>query len=121
MATAKYKSWIAVSGGLLGAVAASACCVVPLVLLWIGVSGAWIANLTALAAYHGYFIAGSISLLATGFYFIYIRNDQKCGDGDECALPLPGKLVRLSFWLAVVMICIATVFPYVVNQYYGGQ
>ena len=118
---ARYKSWIAVSGGLLGAMAASACCVAPLVLLWVGISGAWIANLTALAAYHGYFIAGSFSLLVGGFYFIYVRSEQKCEDGEVCSQPLPGKLIKLSFWFAVIMVSIAAIFPYFVDQYYRGQ
>ena len=121
MAMARYTSWIAVSGGLVGAIAASACCVLPLVLLWVGISGAWIANLTALAAYHGYIIAGSFSLLAAGFYFIYVRSEQKCEESEVCSKPLPGKLIKLSFWFAVIMISIATVFPYVVSHYYEGQ
>ena len=36
-------------GGLLGAVAASSCCLVPLALFGIGVGGAWIGYLTRLA------------------------------------------------------------------------
>ncbi|WP_342634038.1 mercuric transporter MerT family protein [Mesorhizobium waimense] len=38
-----------VAGGLLGALAASSCCIVPLVLFSLGIGGAWISNLTALA------------------------------------------------------------------------
>jgi mercuric ion transport protein len=41
-------------GGLFGAIAASSCCIVPLVLFSLGISGAWIANLTALAPYQPY-------------------------------------------------------------------
>ena len=35
----------------LAAIGASVCCVVPLVLVLMGISGAWIANLTALDAW----------------------------------------------------------------------
>ena len=45
------------AGGVIGALAASSCCVVPLVLFGLGVSGAWIANLTQLAPYQPYLIA----------------------------------------------------------------
>ncbi|MGH8614610.1 MAG: mercuric transporter MerT family protein, partial [Gammaproteobacteria bacterium] len=38
-------------GGILAAIAASSCCVLPLVLFTLGISGAWISNLTALAPY----------------------------------------------------------------------
>jgi MerT mercuric transport protein len=45
-------------GGILGAIAASSCCIAPLVLFSLGISGAWIGNLTALAPYQPYFIRG---------------------------------------------------------------
>ena len=38
------------AGGLLGALAASSCCILPLALFGLGVSGAWIGNFTRLAA-----------------------------------------------------------------------
>ena len=41
----------AAAGGMLGALAASSCCILPLALFTLGISGAWIANLTALAPY----------------------------------------------------------------------
>jgi len=49
-------------GGLLGALAASSCCLLPLVLFGLGVSGAWIGNLTQLAPYQPFFIAATIRL-----------------------------------------------------------
>ena len=36
------------AGGILGALAASSCCIVPLILFSLGIGGAWIGNLTAL-------------------------------------------------------------------------
>src|SRR5262245_16002083 len=39
------------AGGLVGALAASSCCILPLLLFSLGVSGAWIGNLTRLAPY----------------------------------------------------------------------
>jgi len=38
-------------GSLAGALAASSCCILPLVLFSLGVSGAWIGNFTRLAPY----------------------------------------------------------------------
>jgi hypothetical protein len=38
------------TGGVLGAVAASSCCIVPLALFSLGMSGVWIGNLAALSA-----------------------------------------------------------------------
>src|SRR5689334_12650165 len=50
------KAGLVATGGVLGAVAASSCCIVPLVLFALGISGAWIGNLTALTPYQPIFI-----------------------------------------------------------------
>src|SRR5258708_8399809 len=51
-------------GGILGALAASTCCVVPLVLFGLGISGAWIANRTPLPPYQPPFLLGTPPCLA---------------------------------------------------------
>ena len=51
------------AGGVLGAIAASSCCILPLALFGLGVSGAWIGNLTRLAPYQPYFIAATVACL----------------------------------------------------------
>ena len=120
MTESTLKSWAAVGGALAGALAASACCVAPLILFWLGISGAWIANLTALSAYHEYFIGVSVLMLCGGYYFVYVKSAGECEEGRTCAKPLPDRLVKFSFWLAVIMVSIAAIFPYLVSLYYGG-
>ena len=57
------------AGGVLGALAASSCCVAPLVLFGLGVSGAWIANLTRLViAAGGGYLALRLSGSLTGVF-----------------------------------------------------
>jgi mercuric ion transport protein len=46
---ARRTQKLVAAGGVVGAVAASSCCIVPLLLFSLGVSGAWIGNLTRLA------------------------------------------------------------------------
>jgi len=46
----RHAGWLA-AGGVLGAMLASVCCLVPLAFVLLGVSGAWIGNLTALEPY----------------------------------------------------------------------
>ncbi len=103
--------WIA-AGGILGALAASSCCILPLVLFSLGISGAWIANFTALAPYKPYFAAGTISLLGYGYYLVYVRPKQACADGS-CARPLPNRLVKSSLWIATVLVAAALAFDFV--------
>lgn len=50
----------------MGAIAASSCCVVPLGLFSLGVSGAWIGNLAALAPYQAIFVVITLGFLGTG-------------------------------------------------------
>jgi len=100
--------WIA-AGGIVGAVAASSCCILPLVLFSLGISGAWIANFTALAPFKPYFAAGTIALLGYGYYLVYVRPKQACADGS-CARPLPNRLVKSSLWIATVLVAAARAF-----------
>jgi mercuric ion transport protein len=99
-------------GGVLGALAASSCCIIPLVLFSLGISGAWIANLTALAPYKPYFVAATLGLLGYCYYLVYSRAKQACADGS-CARPLPNRLVKLSLWIATVLVVAALAFDYV--------
>ncbi len=55
------------AGGIIGAIVASSCCVIPLVLTLLGVSGAWMSNLRALAPYQPYFIALTEATTNAGF------------------------------------------------------
>lgn len=103
--------WIA-AGGILGALAASSCCILPLVLFSLGISGAWIANLTALAPYKSYFAAGTIALLGYGYYLVYVKPKQACADGS-CARPLPNRFVKSSLWIATAMVFIALAFDWI--------
>src|SRR5881398_1114070 len=49
--------------GVLAAIGASVCCVVPLVLLALGIGGAWVGNLTAFEPYRPLFIGLTLLFL----------------------------------------------------------
>ncbi|CCV06249.1 Mercuric transport protein MerT [Mesorhizobium metallidurans STM 2683] len=100
-------------GGILGAFAASSCCIIPLVLFSLGIGGAWIGNLTALAPYKPLFVAGTAGLLGYGFYLVYWKPRRACADGAACARPIPSRLVRLALWIATVLVIAAFAFDYV--------
>jgi mercuric ion transport protein len=101
---------VMVAGGILGAVAASSCCVLPLVLVSLGVSGAWIGNLTAVAPYQPYILALTIAALGCGFYSVYCRARQACADGT-CERPLPSRAVKIGLWLGTILVGVALIFP----------
>ena len=95
------------AGGVLGALAASSCCIVPLALFALGVSGAWIGNLTRLAPYQPYFIAATLACLGYGYSLVYRSSTRACADGEACARPLPNRIVKTSLVLATILVVAA--------------
>ncbi len=91
------------AGGILGALAASSCCILPLALFMLGISGAWIGNLTALAPYQAYSLAITAAFLGVGYYLVYRRPKATCAEGQACARPLPNRIVKLALWTATVI------------------
>src|ERR1700731_2961345 len=83
-ASSQRSQKFAVVGGILGAIAASSCCILPLVLFSLGISGAWIGNLTALAPYQPYFIAATLACLGYGYWLVYRRKTVTCADEAAC-------------------------------------
>lgn len=102
---------LAVVGGILGALAASSCCVLPLVLFTLGVSGAWIGNVTALAPYQPIFIALTLAFLGYGFYWVYRRPKPACAEGSYCASPKSTRLVKIGLWSATILVVVAFGLP----------
>ena len=108
----RSRTRLIAAGGILGALAASSCCILPLVLFSLGISGAWISNLTALAPYKPFFAAGTLGLLGYGFYLVYLKPKQVCADGS-CARPLPNGVVKLSLWIAMALVVVALAFDWI--------
>ena len=102
--------WLA-AGGILAALGASSCCVLPFLLFTLGVSGAWIGNLTALAPYQPFFVAVAVGLLGIGFLRLH-RRDLGCTVGDACVRPASSRLSRFGLWTATGLVMVAVAFPY---------
>jgi mercuric ion transport protein len=100
------KARMVAAGGILGALAASTCCIVPLILFSLGVSGAWIGNLTALEPYKPIFIVITLGFLGYGYWMVY-RKPKACAEGEICARPLPNRLVKTALWASTILIVIA--------------
>jgi mercuric ion transport protein len=83
--------------GILAAIGASICCVAPLVLLALGIGGAWIANLTAFEPYRPLFIGLTLLFLGLAFRKLYLV-PQVCAPGMPCADPQTTQRQRLLFW-----------------------
>src|SRR5438046_10032470 len=107
LADVQRRQKLMVAGGLVGAFAASSCCILPLVLFGLGVSGAWIGNFTRLAPYQPCFIAATIAFLGCGYWLAYRSPKLACADGEACARPLPNRLVKAGLIVATTLVVAA--------------
>lgn len=112
-ATPPTSHGLLAAGGIIAALGASSCCVLPLVLFTLGVSGAWIGNLTALAPYQPLFVAAALGFLALGFVRVYRRPEVACTEGSYCARPAASRVAKLGLWVAAGLVLVAAAFPYV--------
>ncbi len=109
------RKTIFASGGVLGAIALSSCCILPLTLVSIGVTGAWIGNLTALYPYKLYFLLPTAGFLASGFYLVYRKpKAETCEVDGACAAPISNRINKVALWGATVLTLAALAFPYAV-------
>lgn len=99
----KGREKLFAAGGIVGALIASSCCIVPLVLVSLGISGTWIGRLTALEPYKPLFLAATGLALAAGFWQVYFKPETVCEDESYCARPMSGLITQSTLWIASVI------------------
>ena len=102
------------AASLLGAAAASLCCVLPPILFGLGVSGAWIGNLARLALYEPYVIAATVACLGCGYWLVYRSSKVACTEGKDCTKPLPARLMKIALVVATALVVVALLVDYIV-------
>ena len=115
MSDSKSGRFPLLAGGL-AALLASVCCLGPLVLLMLGISGAWIGNLTALEPYRPLFIGAALIALFFAYRRIF-RKPESCELGEVCAIP-EVRTYKIRFWLVAVLVVVAMAFPYAMPLFY---
>ncbi|MDT8410479.1 MAG: mercuric transporter MerT family protein [Wenzhouxiangellaceae bacterium] len=113
----RRSRWLT-AGGVAGAILASSCCILPLIFVTLGVSGAWIGSLTALEPYKPYTLAVTAVLLAGGFWHVYFRPQKACVDGSYCARPASGRIIKTVLWLATIVAVLAATINYWAPLFY---
>lgn len=103
-----------IAGGI-AALLASACCLGPLVLVLLGISGAWIGNLVALEPYQPLFMVAS----AAALYFAWRRIWRpQCSTGAACALPRVNSGYKVFFVAVLFLLMLALAFPLIASWLY---
>jgi len=105
--------WATVGFGFLGALAMTSCCILPLALVSVGISGVFIGKLGELSQYHYYFLTFAVASLTYGFWKAYRPvSAEACADGT-CARPMNRTVMRSLLGLALAIVVGAEVFWYV--------
>lgn len=97
--------------GVLAGIGASLCCVAPLVLLTLGIGGAWISTLTKVEPLRPVFV-----VLALGFFVVshrrLYRANRTCEVGAPCEDEKVIRRQRLIFWLVALPVVALIAFPW---------
>ena len=108
---------LALAGGLLAGIGASACCVGPLLLLSLGIGGAWVGHLTALEPYRPIFIALTVLFLGLAFRKLYLV-PQTCAVEDSCIADRTRRVQRILFWVFLPLSLASVVSPWILPLFY---
>ncbi len=114
------KRGLVATGSVVGALLASSCCILPLVLFSLGIGGAWISNLTGLYPYKPYFLGITALFLAGGFYMTYRKPKAACKAGSYCASPTSSRVLQVALWGSTLLVGAVLIFPYVAPYLLGN-
>jgi mercuric ion transport protein len=104
--------------GTLAAIGASLCCVAPLLLLALGIGGAWIGSLTALDPYRPLLVALPLVFLVFAFRGLYRRPARDCATEAACANPVVLRRQRQAFWLVSPWLLVLLAIPWLAPLFY---
>jgi len=106
-------------GGVIAAIGASLCCIGPLVLVMLGIGGAWVSNLAVLEPFRPYFLGVAVIFLFLAWRKIYrTPAAAACTPGSLCATPRTNRVYRILFWIAAALVGLAMAFPYIAPFFY---
>ena len=103
---------IAATGSVIGAILASSCCIAPLLLVTLGVSGAWIGRLSALEPYTPWFSSATLIFLGIGFWQVYWKEKPVCDEDSYCANPASDRVIKIVLWSATVLVVLVLTIDY---------
>ncbi len=112
---APSTSLLAGTGAVVGisALVASSCCVLPIALAGLGVTGAVFSGLAFLAGIRPFLIVGAAAMLALGWAFFFWRRRGASCDGDTCAEPRQSVRTIGLLGFGSLVVGLALVGPYV--------
>jgi mercuric ion transport protein len=113
--TTDRKAGRLIAVAVLASLLASTCCVLPLALVLVGVTGAWMANLQALKPVTPYAIGLTLGALAWAGWLVF-RPARACDLDGECATTRP--LMRRVFIACALFVALLLGFPLIAPLFY---
>lgn len=96
----RLLTWTAVGGIAAALGLCAACCLLPAVLISVGVTGAWVGSLDSLGAYKWIFVVLSATLLGFVYYRLYVKTGQGLRTRD---IIRNDRLLRRMFWAGTAL------------------
>ena len=107
-----------IAAGALSALGASACCMLPLALVSVGLGGAWIAQLRELERFYPVFVGLAVAAFCYAFYRLYLKRAPCATDANTgCAVPVSRRGQRIAFWATLVSAKALILFPIVYGHF----
>lgn len=103
--------------GVIAAIVGSVCCVGPLILIMLGIGGAWVSNLTALEPLRPVFIGVTLIFLGLAFRKLYLI-PKACAPNAACANPQTLRKQRIVFWAVSVLVLALLTFPWYAGYFF---
>ncbi len=106
-------------GSILAAVAASLCCIGPMVAALLGAGG--FAASAVFEKWRPVFLAMTFALLGVAWYLTYRKSKSACEDGSACAIKPASKWNKVVLWFATAFVVAATAFPSLSSAMLGSN
>lgn len=96
---------------------ASTCCVVPLVLVLLGITGAWMVNLTSLQAVTPVFAGIALGAIGWAGYLVF-RPATKCAYPEGAACDKNRHIMKWIYLVSAAFIASLLLFPLIAPYFY---
>jgi mercuric ion transport protein len=100
---------IVLGGAFIGAIAASLCCILPVIAVALGLGAFGMA--AVFESLRPYLLVVVGLALAVSFYRIYFRREE-CGEGQACSTKPIRRFNQIAFWAATGVVIGIAAFPY---------
>jgi mercuric ion transport protein len=102
---------------LASSIIASTCCVVPLVLVLLGITGAWMVNLTSLQPVTPVFIGIALGALVWAGYLVF-RPAAKCASPEGATCDESRPVMKRIYLASAAFIAALLLFPLIAPFFY---